>query len=68
MVVGSDGFQGRRGGAAVGGLATFDFELDRGVGDVKAIAQGAVDGVEDAGALGDGHLGDGDVACECVRG
>ena len=68
MVVGSDGFEERRGGAAVGGLAALDFELDGGVGDVESISQGAVDGVEDAGALGDGHLGDGDVAGERMGG
>ena len=53
-----------RGGraAAVGGLAAGGFELDRGVMDVEAVAQGAVNAIEDAAALGHGHFGDGDVA------
>ena len=68
MVVVGVGFERGRGGAAVGGLAAADLELDGGVGDVEAVAQGAVDGVENAGALGDGHLGDGDVAGEGVGG
>ena len=57
-----------RGGAAVGGLAAADFELDGGVGDVEAVAQGAVDGVEDGGAFGERHLRDGNVAGERVGG
>ena len=52
----------------MGGLAAADLELDGGVGDVEAVAQGTVNGVEDRGALGDGHLGDGDVAGERVGG
>ena len=69
VVVGAaDGFEWGRCGAAVGGLAAADLELDGGVGDVEAVAQGTVNGVEDRGALGDGHLGDGDVAGERVGG
>ena len=67
-MVGVGGFGPRRGGAAVGGLAADDLELDGGVGDVEAVAQGGVDGVEDGGGAGDGHLADGDVAGEGVRG
>ena len=37
------------GGAAVGGLAFADLELNRRVGDVESLAHGAVDGVEDGG-------------------
>ena len=59
---------GGRGGAAVGGFAAADLELDGGVGDVEAVAQGAVDGVQDAGALRERHLRDGDVAGERVGG
>ena len=58
----------RRGGAAVGGLTTADLELDGGVGDAESLAQGAVDGVENTGALGERHLGDEDVAGESVGG
>ena len=39
-MVGVGGFGLRRGGAAVGGLAADDLELDGGVGDVEAVAQG----------------------------
>ena len=68
VIVGADSFVGGRGGAAVGGFAAANLELDGGVGDVEAVAQGTVDGVEDGGALGYGHLGDGDVAGERVGG
>jgi hypothetical protein len=68
VVVGADGFEWGRGGAAVGGFAAADLELDGGVGDVEAVAQGAVDAFEDLGALGDGHLGDGDMAGQGVGG
>ena len=64
VVVGADGFELGRGGTAVGGFAAADLELDGGVGDVEPVAQSAVDGVEDAGAVGDGHLRDEDVAGE----
>src|SRR5260370_39245871 len=57
-----------RGRAGVGSLAAADFELDGGVGDAEAVAQRAVDDVEDAGTLGEGHLRDKDVAGEGVRG
>jgi len=66
MIVGADGFQLRRGGAAVGGLAAGDLKLDGGVGDVEAVAQSALDVGEDATAFRHRHLGDGDVAGECV--
>jgi hypothetical protein len=68
VVVGAYGFERGWGGAAVGGFASADLELDGGVGDVEAVAEGAVDGVEDAGAVGDGHLRDEDVAGEGVGG
>ena len=68
VVVGADGFEGGWGGAAVGGFAAADLELDGGVGDVEAVAESAIDGVEDAGALGEGHLRDADVAGERVGG
>ena len=67
MVVGAYGFQLGWCAAAVGGLAAGGFELDGSVGDLEAVAQGAVDAVEDGAALGHGHLGDGDVAGESVR-
>ena len=41
VVVGAYGFEFGGGGAAVGGLAAGDLELDGGVGDVEAVAQGA---------------------------
>ena len=68
VIVGGDGFEGGRSGAAVGGLAPANLKLDGGVGDVEALAQGTVDGVEDAAALGEGHLRDGDVAGQRVGG
>ena len=46
-VMGVGDFGLRRGGAAVGGLAADDLKLDGGMGDVEAVAQGRVDGVED---------------------
>ena len=52
--------------AAVGGLAAGGFELDGGVGDLEAVAERAVDAVEDGAALRHRHLGDGDVAGEGV--
>ena len=67
VVVSAYGFEFGRGAAAVEGLAVGGFELDGGVGDLEAVAQGAVDAVEDGAALGHGHLGDGDVAGEGVR-
>ena len=67
VVVGADGFQFGWGAAAVGGLAAGGFELDGGVGDLEAVAEGAVDAVEDPAALGHGHLGDGDVAGKGMR-
>ena len=51
MVVGAYGFEFGWGGAAVGGLAAGDFELDGGVGDVEAVAEGVVDALEDAAAV-----------------
>src|SRR5258705_3810557 len=57
---------GRR-ATAVGGFAACGFKLNCCVGDVKTIAQGAVDAVENAAALRHGHLGYGDVAGEGVR-
>jgi len=66
VVVGANGFELGWGAAAVGGLAAGGFELDGGVGDFEAVAEGAVDAVEDRAALGHGHLGDGDVAGESV--
>ena len=68
VFVGGDGFERGWGGAAVGGLAAANLKLDGGVGDVEAVAQGAVDGVEDAAALGERHLRDGDVAGQRVGG
>ena len=41
-------FEWRWGAAAVGGDTFSVFKLDGGVGDVKAVAQGAVDALEDA--------------------
>ncbi len=67
VAVGADGFEFGWGAAAVGGLAAGGLELDGGVGDLEAIAEGAVDAVEDGAALGHGHLGDGDVAGQGVR-
>ena len=67
VVRAADGFGFRRGGAAVGGLAADDLKLDGGVGDVEAVAQGRVDGIEDGSGAGDGHFGDGDMAGEGVR-
>jgi len=66
VVVGTYGFQFGWGAAAVSGLAAGGFELDGGVGDLEAVAEGAVDAAEDGAALGHGHLGDGDVAGEGV--
>lgn len=43
MCVGAYGFQIGWGAAAVSGFAACDFELDGGVGDVEAVAEGAVD-------------------------
>ena len=51
MVVGAYGFERGRGGAAVGGLAAADLELDGGVGDVELVAQGVVDALEDGAAV-----------------
>ncbi len=51
MVVGTHGFEWGWSGASVGGLAATDFELDGGMGDVEAVAQGAVNRVKDAGAF-----------------
>ena len=48
-VVGVGGFRLWRGGAAVGGRAANDLKLNRSVRDVEALAQGAVDSVEDGG-------------------
>ena len=67
MIVSAYGFQFGWGAAAVGGLAAGGFKLDGSVGDLEAVAESAVDAVEDAAALGHGHLGDGDVAGEGVR-
>ena len=66
VVVGADGFQFGWRAAAVGGFAAGGFELDGSVGDLEAVAEGAVDAVEDSAALGHGHLGDDDVAGESV--
>ena len=66
VAVGADGFGTRWGGAAVGGFAAADLELDSGVGDVEAVAQGTVDGVQNGGAFREGHLRDEDVAGERV--
>ena len=66
VVVGADGFEQGWSGAAVGGFAAADLELDGGVGDMEAVVQGALDAVQYGAALGHGHLGDGDVAGECV--
>jgi hypothetical protein len=41
----------RRRGAAMSRLAAVNFKLDRCVGDPEAVAQGTVDGVENARAL-----------------
>jgi hypothetical protein len=62
VVVGADAFERGWGGATMSGFAASDLELDSGVGDVEAVAEGAVDGVEYAGAFGEGHLRDADVA------
>ena len=67
MVMGADGFEFGWGAAAVGGLAAGGFELNGGVGDLEAIAEGTVDAIEDGAALRHGHLGNGDVAGESVR-
>ena len=66
VAVRADGLERGRSAAAMEGLAAGGFELDRGVVNVEAVAQGAVDAVEDAAALGHRHLGDGDVAGERV--
>ena len=66
VAVGSDDGEIGRGGAAVGGLAACGFELDGGVGDVEAVAEGGVHAFEDAGTVGYGHVVDGDVAGEGV--
>src|SRR5260370_5454503 len=57
---------GRR-AAAVGGLAACGFKLNRCVGDVKAIAEGAVEAFENAAALRHRHLCDGDMTGEGMR-
>ena len=64
MTMRSSLFQLRRSRAAMGGLAAAGLELDRRVRDVKAVAQRAVDRVEDAAALGDRHLLDGHMTGE----
>ena len=51
----------------MGGLAVGDFELDGGVSDLEAIAQGTFDIRQNIAALGHGHFGDGDVAGERMR-
>ena len=51
----------------VSGLAASGFELDSGMSDLEAVAEGAVNTVEDGAALRHGHLGNGDVAGESVR-
>jgi hypothetical protein len=56
------------GGAAMGGFAAADLKLDGGVADAESVAEGAVDRVEDAGALGQRHFRDEDVAGEGVGG
>ena len=66
MIVSADSFEFGRCAAAVCGLAAGDLELDRCVGDMEAVVQGALDAVQYGAALGHGHLGDGDVAGECV--
>ena len=66
MGVAGDFFELGRGGAAVGGLAAGGLELDGGVVDVEAIAEGAVDAFQDVAAVRERHLGDGDVAGEGV--
>ena len=67
MAVAGDGLDRRGRGAAVGGLAAGDLELQRGVVDVEAVAQGLVEALEDGAAVRHRHLGDGDVAGERVR-
>src|ERR1700731_3900857 len=67
VIVRSNCFQLRGGAAAVGGLAACGFKLNGCVGDVKTLAEGAVDAVENAAAFGHRHLRDGDVAGEGVR-
>ena len=66
MVVSADGFEFGWSRAAMSGFAAGDLELDGGVVDVKAVAEGGIDAGEDVAALGHGHLGDGDVAGEGV--
>ena len=66
VVVGADRFERWGRGAAMGGLAAADFELDCRVRDVEPVSQRTVDGVEDRGAFGDGHLGDSDMAGKSV--
>ena len=64
MAVCAYGFELWWGGAAVGGLAAFDLELDGGVADVELVAQGLVEAFEDAAAIGYRHVGYSDVAGE----
>ena len=51
-------------GAAMGGFAALDLELDGGVGDVELVPEGVLDAVEDVAAIAHGHLADEDVAGE----
>src|SRR5260370_36684227 len=57
---------GRR-AAAVGGFAACGFKLNRCMGDVKAIAEGAVEAFEHGAALRHRHLCDGDMTGEGMR-
>src|SRR6266849_57128 len=63
----ADSLQLRRHAAAVSGFAAGGFKLNGCVGDVEAVAEGAVEAFENAAALGHRHLRDGDVAGEGVR-
>ena len=66
VIVDPNSLQLRRRAAAVGGLAACGFKLNGRVGDVEAVAKGAVDAFENAAALRHWHLRDGDVAGEGV--
>ena len=56
MSMRTDLFHLRRCRAAMCGLAPPRLELDRGMRDVEAVAQGAVDRVQNSAALRDRHL------------
>src|SRR6185437_2223635 len=67
VVVRADGLKLRRSAAAMGGLAAASLELNRGVVDVEALAESAVDGFKNAAALRPRHLRNGHMAGQRAR-